>query len=118
MSGKYDSLVERFLIAEPIHRIAARMILMALQEDAIEPLADAYYAGVNDEHGIAILDLMADIGGYEALNIMRDIIKHETKRRKLRVAAAQGLIRNEDALSKKEVKALKRFLSKYTPEDE
>ena len=69
MSGKYDSLVERFLLAEPIHRVAARMILMALQEDAIEPLADAYFAGVNDEQGIAILDLMADIGGYEALNV-------------------------------------------------
>ena len=74
MSGKYDSLVERFLVAEPIHRIAARMIVLALQEDAVEPLADAYFAGVNDEQGIAILDLMADIGGYEALNIMRDII--------------------------------------------
>jgi|GEM_PF-2128918 len=118
MSGKYDSLVERFLLAEPIHRVAARMILMALQEDAIEPLADAYFAGVNDEQGIAILDLMADIGGYEALNTMRDIVKHETKRRKLRVAAAHGLMRNENNLSKKEVKVLKRFLDKYGSEND
>ena len=118
MSGKYASLVERFLVAEPVHRIAARMILMALQEEAIEPLADAYFAGVNDEQGIAILDLMADIGGYEALNIMREIVRHETKHLKLRVAAAQGLLHNEDNLSPKEVKAIKRFLSEYAPQDE
>ncbi len=118
MSGKYDSLVERFLVAEPIHRIAARMILLALQEEAVEPLADAYFAGVNDEQGIAILDLMADIGGYEALNIMRDIIRHETKRPKLRVAAGQGLLRNEDNLSPKELKAIKRFLSKYASKED
>lgn len=115
MAGKYDSLVERFLVAEPIHRLAARMILVALQEDAIEPLADAYYAGVNDEQGIALLNLIADIGGYEALNILRDILKHEKKRRKVRIAAAQGLIHNQDNLSEREVKAIQRFLDKHAP---
>lgn len=118
MSGKYDSLVDRFLLAEAVHRMAARMILLALQEDAIEPLADAYFAGVNDEQGTAILDLMADIGGYEALNIMRDIVRHETKRLPLRVAAAEGLLQNEDNLSKKEIKAIKRFVSKYSSQDD
>lgn len=115
MAGKYDSLVERFLVAEPIHRLAARMILVALQEDAIEPLADAYYAGVNDAQGVALLDLMADIGGYEALNILRDILKHEKKRRKLRIAAAEGMMRNHDNLSEKEAKAVQRFLDKHAP---
>jgi hypothetical protein len=91
---------------------------MALQEDAVEALADAYFAGVNDEQGIAILDLLADIGGYEALNIMRDIVKHETKRLKLRIAAAYGLLRNEDNLSNREVKLLKRFIAKYSPPDD
>ncbi|MGB7338966.1 MAG: hypothetical protein WBC91_08750 [Phototrophicaceae bacterium] len=113
MTNKYDSLVDRFLLAEPIHRIAARMILIALQEDAIEPLADAYFAGVNDEQGAAIIDLMAEIGGYEALNILRDIVKHETKRRKLRLAAAEGLLRNADNLSKKELNTIERFVAKY-----
>lgn len=42
MSNKYDALVTRFLNAEPIQQMAARMILLALQEDAIDPLIDAY----------------------------------------------------------------------------
>lgn len=118
MTGKYDSLVERFLVAEPIHQLAARMILIALQEDAIDPLADAYFAGVTDEQGAALLELMADIGGYEALNILRDILKHEKKRRKVRIAAAQGLIRNQDNLSEKEAKAIQRFLDKHAPKNQ
>ncbi|MGJ3239753.1 MAG: hypothetical protein ACFE0Q_13665 [Anaerolineae bacterium] len=113
MTGKYHSLVERFLIAEPIHRMAARMILIALDEDAVEPLIDAYFAGVTDQQGIAILDLLADIGGYDALNVMRDIIKHQKDRPPLRVAAVQGLLRNADNLSSKEVRILKRFITKH-----
>ncbi|MEM9950722.1 MAG: hypothetical protein AAF846_03925 [Chloroflexota bacterium] len=118
MPTKYDALVERFLVAEPIHRMAARMILLALQEDAVEALEDAYYAGVTDKQGIAILELLGEIGGYEALHMMRDIVKHETKRRSLRVVAAKGLMRNADNLSKKERKVIERFLSKYAPKEE
>lgn len=113
MAGKYDALVERFLIGELANRTAARMILIAVQEDAIDPLADAYFAGVNDEQGLAILNLMAEIGGYEALNILRDILKHEKRRRILRIAAAEGLMMNEDNLSEQEVTAIKRFLAKH-----
>lgn len=112
MSGKYDALVTRFLTAEPVHQMAARMILLAVQEDAVQPLADAYYAGVNDEQGTAIIGILAEIGGYEALNILRDIVRHQVKRLPLRVAAAEGLLQNESAISEKEQKALQRFLSK------
>lgn len=113
MTGKYDALVERFLLAESAQQMAARMILIALQEDAIEPLADVYFAGVNDEHGSMILTLMAEIGGYEALNILRDILKHEKGRPDLRLIAAEGLLFNEDNLSEQEAIAIKRFLDKH-----
>lgn len=114
MAGKYDALVNRFLQAEPVHRTAARMILIAVQEDAVEPLSDAFYAGVTEEQGAAVIMLLADIGGYEALNILRDIVKHHVKNLRLRVIAAEGLLKNENAISEKEQKALQRFLSKAT----
>lgn len=114
MSNKYDALVTRFLNAEPIQQMAARMILLALQEDAIDPLIDAYYAGVNQQNGIKIIHLLTEIGGYQALHMLREIIKHDKKRIPLRVVAAQGLLYHSDRLDPREVQALERFLDKYT----
>jgi len=113
MTTKYEALIERFLLSDAVHSAAARMILRALQEDAIESLADTYYAGVSDEQAIALLELIAEIGGYEALNMLRDIVRHELKRRDVRLTAAAGLLHNSDNLSKKERKTLERFVSKY-----
>lgn len=113
MANKYDALVTRFLTSQSIQQTAARMILLALQEDAVEPLADAYYAGVSNKQGIEIIELLSEIGGYAALNMLRDIVKHDKKRIPLRVVAAEGLLYNEDFISPREVQALNRFLEKY-----
>jgi hypothetical protein len=107
--NKYDELVQRFLSGQPIHQIAARMILLAVQEEAVEALADAYYAGLNETQARQILAVLGEIGGYEALNILRDVFQYEPKLI-LRLAAAEGLIRNAAVLSFDEKLALKDFL--------
>jgi hypothetical protein len=107
--NKYDELVQRFLSGQPIHQIAARMILLAVQEEAVEALADAYYAGLNETQARQILAVLGEIGGYEALNILRDVFQYELKL-SLRLAAAEGLIRNAAVLSFDEKLALKDFL--------
>jgi hypothetical protein len=109
MPNKYEELVQRFLSAQAIHQIAARMILLAIQEEAIEPLADAFYAGVNEKQAVMILQVLGEIGGYEALQILRDVFKHEPNL-SLKMAAAEGLIRNANNLSLDEKLAIKVFL--------
>jgi hypothetical protein len=107
--NKYDELVQRFLSGQPIHQMAARMILLAVQEDAVEALADAYYAGVNEAQAKQILGILGEIGGYEALNILRDVFQYEPNK-SLKLSAVEALIPNAEVLSLEEKIALKDFL--------
>jgi hypothetical protein len=111
--NKYDELVQRYISGQPIHQIAARMILLAVQEEAVEALADAYYAGVNEAQAGMILGVLGEIGGFEALNILRDVFQYEPNP-KLKLNAAEGLIRNAGVLSFDEKLALKNFLESLT----
>lgn len=107
--NKYDELVQRYINGQPIHQMAARMILLAVQEEAIEALTDAYYAGVNETQAKMILGVLGEIGGYEALNILRDVFQYEANS-SLKLTAAEGLIRNAGALSLEEKIVLKEYL--------
>lgn len=93
-------------------QMAARAVIMSMEEAAIQPLTDIYYAGVNDAESTAILSVIADIGGYEALNILRDIYRWEMKYPLLKRVAATGLLHNEDNLSEEEIDELRAFLSR------
>lgn len=92
--------------------ITAQLWLLDRDEDAIEPLADAYYAGVNDTLGVAILKIMAEIGGWEALAILRNIFQFEEERLAFKQAAAQGLMHNRDNLSHDEIRIYDQYLSR------
>jgi hypothetical protein len=70
--SKYDELVQRFISGQPIHQMAARMILLAVQEEAIEALADAYYAGVTEAQAGMILGVLGEIGGLVSLRRKRE----------------------------------------------
>lgn len=111
--NKYDELVQRFISGQPIHQMAARMILLAVQEEAVEALADAYYAGVTEAQAGMILAVLGEIGGYEAVNILRDVFQYEPNA-KLKLNAAEGLIRNAATLSFEEKLALKDYLESLT----
>ncbi len=83
-----------------VERVAARLILLKMDEDAIQPLADELYSGVNEAAGTAILELMGEIGGWEALAVLQDIYFAEGSRDGMTKAAAQALKNNgcEDLL--------------------
>jgi len=89
---------------------AACMILYAMQEDAVEPLIEQYYYGVTDKQGVAILDVLAQIGGPSALAMLRNVFAFEEDRRLLRFAAAKGLIHNSSNLSRDELAELAQYL--------
>jgi len=82
-----------------VERAAAKLAFLKLDEDAIQPLADELYSGVNEATGVAILELMGEIGGWEALAVLQDIFYAESSRPALAKAAAKALKDNgyEDA---------------------
>lgn len=95
----YEELIQQMLSDNPAKRLVARMILLATEEKAVPSLSDAYYAGVTDDAGSVLLDLLAEIGGYEALALLYDVFESEAARPALKQAAAHGLLRNADNLS-------------------
>jgi len=107
----YQELVQ-FLGSGDIMKIqAATMILIALQEEAINPLGDQLYAGVTDEQGVGILRVVSEIGGPDALAMLRNIFEFESSRPLLQLAAAEGLFRNKDSLSDDEMTRVTVFLA-------
>lgn len=108
----YQELVRQLVSNDAEQQIAARQILLALEEDAVTGLLDEYYAGVNQAQGIAVLDILAQIGGYEALNALRSLLFFDlTTPPTLRTAAAKGLLLNSDYLSPDEVQKISDYLA-------
>ena len=74
-----------------VERTAARLAFLKMDEEAVQPLADELYSGVSETTGVAILELMGEIGGWEALAVLQDIYFAESSRPSLARAAAQAL---------------------------
>ena len=84
-------LIGQLTSAVLIERTAARLLFLKMDEDAIQPLADELYSGVSEAVGVAILELMGEIGGWEALTVLQDIYFAESSRPELVRAAEQAL---------------------------
>ena len=54
-------------------RTAAWLIFLHLDEDAVQPLADELYTGVDEATGVVILELLGEIGGAAARMVLQDI---------------------------------------------
>lgn len=107
----FAQLVKELVDDNPIVQQAARMILMALDEDAIDPLIDEFYAGVTDAQGDAILKIMAEIGGPDAMSTLRNVFHFEDTRLVLKRAAANGLLHNSENLSHDELEEVALFIA-------
>jgi hypothetical protein len=93
-------LIGQLTSAVLVERTAARLLFLKMDEDAIQPLADELYSGVTEPIGIAILELMGEIGGWEAIAVLQDIYFAESSRPALVKVAEQALKDNgcEDML--------------------
>lgn len=91
-------------------KAAALRLLYELDEAAVDPLTDVFYGGVSEAVGRAIIGVLAEIGGPDALLTLRDIYHYE-ERTALRRDAARGLLHNRHALSPGEVAALLTYLN-------
>lgn len=116
MPVNFHNLVKRLSSAKPEEQLAARIILLSMQERAVVPLIDQFYAGVTVGQARSILGILAEIGGWEALNLLRDVYRYEKTPPPLRHTAAQGLHKNAAALSKEEREHIERYLEDSTKE--
>ena len=69
----YAQLAKQLVHENSEVRECAKTNLMELDEMAVDPLLDEFYAGVTDVQGIAILDVIAEIGGPDAMPTLRNI---------------------------------------------
>jgi hypothetical protein len=89
-------------------RAAARAALIALDEDIVDPLIGEFYSGVSEALGVAILDLAAEIGGPDALSLLRNVYHFDDHHAAWREAAGRGLLHNRHNLDASELDDLLR----------
>lgn len=60
-------------------------------EDAVDPLIDAFHAGVDEETGLAIIKILSMIGGFEVRIFLDNLVIHGTRFKSWQDAAKTGL---------------------------
>lgn len=55
------------------------------------PLVDQFYAGVNEQSGLAIIEVLCEIGGFEALALLENVYHLDAWYESWRAAAEHGL---------------------------
>lgn len=69
----YHQLLQHLVSGDASQRQSALKIIAEQDEDAIQPLIDQFYAGVNEATGLVIIDLIGMIGGFEARQLLEDL---------------------------------------------
>ncbi len=93
-------LLDEILSGDEGRRQRARMMLLAMDEDAVQALVTTFHAGVSEAQGVVLLDVLTEIGGPVALQLLADVYANPPKPAWQRWAAL-GLARNaheDDAL--------------------
>lgn len=106
----YAELVRQLVHESSDTRASARRILLELDEMAVDPLLDEFYAGVTDAQGVAILEIVAEIGGPDAMSTLRNTFHFEETRLAFKNAAARGLLHNGYSLSPNERLEVEKYL--------
>ncbi len=84
----------------------AYISLRALDEEIVDPLVGEFYSGVSEALEIAILELAAEIGGPDALSLLRNVYHFDDHHAAWREAAGRGLLHNRHNLDKAELDEL------------
>lgn len=105
----YGRLIDAIHSGTSARGLAARMIILSAQEAAVNDLADLYYAGIPEAHILIVFDLLAEIGGPDALAVLRSAFAFQDLTL-LKRAAAQGLLRNLNNLSTDEADEIAQYL--------
>ena len=103
----FRTLMNQLGSLDPTERESARASLLQMGEDVMDLLVAEFYAGMPEKIAVALLEIIGEIGGYEALNLLGDVYySHDTKPT-LKAAARLALLRNADNLDPQQVIKLK-----------
>ena len=92
MLTKYElwQLLDTIQSDDSARRDAAWLELLRHDEDAVEPLIEEFYSGVNEATGLVILESLGAIGGPDALLALVDVANNAPKE-SWREIAAKGV---------------------------
>lgn len=94
-SSDIYALVQQLVSDDAAAREQARSVLVALDEMVVSSLIDLFYAGLSEAAGLVVIELVAEIGGFEARSLLEDVAHLSSHgRESWRGAARQGLARN------------------------
>jgi hypothetical protein len=104
--SEHDRLIRALNDGNAQVRAAAWDALRALDEDAVDALLSAFYAGVSEAQGLLILALVAEIGGPDGLTLLRNVYYDPDARQAWHIAAGRGLLHNHANLDAHEIERL------------
>ena len=99
MKLDYAQTLKSIVTGSDDDRIAVLKAIYAQDEQAASPLIDQFYAGVSETTGLVIIQILSDMGGYEAINFFYDVVHHERRYPSWRAAAIHALQRDGHELS-------------------
>ena len=103
----FHTLMKQLSSLDPAERESARANLLQMDEDVMDLLVAEFYAGMPEKLGVMLLEVIGEIGGYEALNLLGDVYYSNDTRPALKTAARLALLRNADNLDPLQVKKLR-----------
>ena len=109
--SSFRTLMNDLASINPAQRDAARAALLQMDEDVMDLLVAEFYAGMPEKLAVAVLEIIGEIGGYEALNLLGDVYYSRDTRPNLKIAARLALLRNADNLDPQQVAKLREDLT-------
>ncbi|MBA3872543.1 MAG: hypothetical protein H0X30_25680 [Anaerolineae bacterium] len=103
----FRTVMNQLASIDPAERDAARSVLLQMDEDVMDLLVAEFYAGMPEKLAVSLIEIIGEIGGYEALNLLGDIYYSPDTRPALKVAARLALLRNADNLEPLQVAKLR-----------
>ncbi len=105
--SNFRALMNQLASLDSAERESARSSLLQMDEDVMDLLVAEFYAGMPEKLAISLIEIMGEIGGYEALNLLGDVYYSRDTRPTLKAAARLALLRNADNLDPQQVAKLR-----------
>ena len=89
--SSFRALMTQLASLDAAEREAARTVLLQMDEDVIDLLVAEFYAGMPEKVAVVLIEIIGEIGGWEALNLLGDVYYSHDTRPALKAAARAAL---------------------------
>lgn len=103
----FRTLMDQLASLDQNEQAAAREKLLQIDEAVMDLLVAEFYAGMPEKLAVSLIEIVGEIGGYEALNLLGDIYYSADTRPALKAASRLALLRNADNLDPQQVAKLR-----------